>query len=379
MPEFFLADDLSGALDAAGAFFRAGRRVQVVVADGDAAAGARTEGTAAEVVALTTESRNDGAAMAAEKVRRVVGRVRAGGGRVVFKKIDSTMRGPVAAELAALVEALPGTRILFTPANPAAGRTVRDGVLYVQGVPVAETEFARDPAKPVLRSSLRESLGPELAGRVALADAASQDDLVAAVARMNAAGDDWIGVGSAALARAMMSGCGGGEPAAVTEGPAIASRSVLLVCCSAHPLNRTQADRLGRERGVRVHELLVAGPQIAVAAATADLHGERSAALLVQVARVDRAEALQASVAAAVQLCTTAGVRRVFVTGGETAFGLCQALGIGRLDFLGEIEPGVSVSAGESRLGPMLLAVKPGGFGDAETWVRVFDRLHCDG
>ncbi|MBI4621774.1 MAG: four-carbon acid sugar kinase family protein, partial [Verrucomicrobia bacterium] len=102
MKIYFLADDLSGALDAAAAFHHAGRRVRVVLSV--------AEWTAAdenEVVGVTTETRNAPPAVAAAAVERVLARGRAQGARLVYKKIDSTLRGPVAAELAALAAALP--------------------------------------------------------------------------------------------------------------------------------------------------------------------------------------------------------------------------------------------------------------------------------
>src|SRR5262245_34515428 len=119
--DFFVADDLSGALDAAGAFHRAGRRVKIVLS----LEAWRGEADPEEVVAVTTETRNARPAEAAAAVARAIEHGRARGGRLVYKKIDSTLRGPVAAELGALAAAMPEARILFAPANPAVGRTVR--------------------------------------------------------------------------------------------------------------------------------------------------------------------------------------------------------------------------------------------------------------
>lgn len=368
MPDFLLADDLSGALDAGAAFHRAGRRVTTLL-DADATA------PGSDFVALTTETRNAAPALAAEKVASALAAIRAAGGRLVFKKIDSTMRGPVAAELAALAAAMPAARILFTPANPAVGRTVRGGVLFVHGVPVAETDFARDPASPVRASALRELLGTAATERVEIADAATAEDLAAAVARLNATGQPWIGVGSSALAGAVAAAGGGRDPTAAHAWPRIDSPAILMVCGSAHPLNRGQADRLRQERGVAVHEVRVAGWREAVAAATAEVRAGRGAALAIEPARAESAAALRAIVAAAAETIAAAGVRRLFVTGGETAFAICGSLGVGRLEFLEEIETGVGVSAAVGADGARLLAVKPGGFGAADTWVRIWDRL----
>src|SRR3954465_6392592 len=97
MSDYFLADDLSGALDAAAAFHQAGRQVTITLSlEGWPSCGEN------EIVAYTTETRNAAPATAAAAVERAIARGRRDGGRLVYKKIDSTLRGPVAAELAAL-------------------------------------------------------------------------------------------------------------------------------------------------------------------------------------------------------------------------------------------------------------------------------------
>ena len=376
--DFFLADDLSGALDAAAAFHGAGRAVTVRLSGTGLPTreaeptGQETRATPDhEVTAYTTETRNATDAIAARSVADAIARGHAGGGRLLFKKIDSTLRGPVVAEVRALLAALPEVRVLFTPANPRAGRTVRDGVLRVHGVPVAETEFGRDPVSPVRESSLRVLLREFPAARLAIADVVSEEDLVAAVAKMNADGGGWVGVGSGALA-AVVAGKrrrGLGPRPDVPAGPA------LIVCGSTHPVNRAQAAELQRERGVPAFEVALREPMAGVRAAVERLRSGGGAALLLEPARGDSAEALQAIVRAALHAIETASVRRLFVMGGETAFGVCGALGVRSLQFVKEIEPGASVSAVRFHDRPALVAMKNGGFGDAGTWVRVWDEI----
>src|SRR5690242_14446902 len=78
----------------------------------------------AEAVVIDTESRHLAAGSAYERVRLAASMLT---DCSVFKKVDSTMRGPVTAELRALADSFPGETILFTPAYPAMGRTVRNG------------------------------------------------------------------------------------------------------------------------------------------------------------------------------------------------------------------------------------------------------------
>ncbi len=103
-----VADDLSGAVEVAAVL--GARRIALGHADGD-------------VVDLDTR------ALGPDEAAR---RIRALDGRITFKKIDSLLRGNVQAEL----EALSG-ELIVTPALPVEGRTVRNGVLHVHGVPQA--------------------------------------------------------------------------------------------------------------------------------------------------------------------------------------------------------------------------------------------------
>jgi D-threonate/D-erythronate kinase len=261
MIDYLLADDLSGALDAAAAFHRAGRPVTVALnldAWPDVAPGG--------VVAVTTETRNAPAHVAAATVMRAIAYATSRGGRLVYKKIDSTLRGAVEAELRAVMEALPETRVLFSPANPAVGRTVRGGMLLVHGVPVADTEFGRDPVSPVQTSDIVRLLGGIAGARLSIPDVIDDADLVAAVTAMDREPGRWIGVGSGGLAR----------PVAVRFASAQAPRSslrndadarfggaddallerTLFLCGSAHRQNRIQAGRLNHAYGVRVFSLV---------------------------------------------------------------------------------------------------------------------------
>lgn len=373
MSDYFLADDLSGALDAAAAFHHLGRRrVRIFLAPED-----WTGGEGDDVIALTTETRNASPERAAAEVARAIAHGTARGGRLIYKKIDSTLRGQVAAEMAALAAALPGARILFAPANPKVGRTVGDGVLLVHGVPVAETEFARDPMSPVRESVIRRLLGAVASERVMIPDTAGEDDLAAAVTRMDAAGGAWVGVGSGALARPVAARRARGSVAARSPGGAakIPAGPALMICGSAHPGNRAQADLLARERQVVPHVVRASDPAAAARAARVNLSHGRGAALLLETERGESAQVLRALTEAATRVLAATGVARVFATGGETAFALCQALGVRALEFGAEIEPGLSVSYASRREGPFALAVKPGGFGDARTWVRAWDAL----
>jgi len=150
----------------------------------------------------------------------------------LFKKVDSTLRGPIAAGMAALPAERP---VVFTPAYPAMGRTVREGCLLIGGVPVAETEFAHDPRQPVRASRIVP----------AALDAATDEDLQRLVRDAPA---EAIFVGSGGLGRAWAAARLALAPDA-REFPR--PKQPLVVCGSRHPRALAQA-RAARETGVTV-------------------------------------------------------------------------------------------------------------------------------
>ena len=373
MNDYFLADDLSGALDAAAAFHRAGRVVCVPLDPAD-----WTAAEPGEITGLSTETRNAPPAAAANAVAAAIARGRKLGARLIYKKIDSTLRGPVAAELAAVLGALPDTRLLFAPANPAVGRTVRDGMLLVHGRPVHETEFGSDPVSPVRESRLPALLAGLPEGQVDIPDTADTADLDRVVNDQMTRGGPWVAVGSGALARPVAAKLTSARTApAVEKAPPTPARGpVLFLGGSAHALNRRQAARLWSTRNVPLHEFNLADSVDTFAAkVAASLRDRKAASVLVAPARGDSTLIRDRLTAVAAAALAATGTARVFATGGETARSLCVALGVRSLRFEAELEPGLAAASGEGPRGPLRLAVKPGGFGDDDTWLRAADYL----
>ena len=373
MSDYFLADDLSGALDAAAAFHRAGHLVRVPLDPAD-----WTAAEPGEITGLSTETRNAPPAAAANAVAAAIARGRKLGARLIYKKIDSTLRGPVAAELAAVLGALPDTRLLFAPANPAVGRTVRDGMLLVHGRPVHETEFGSDPVSPVRESRLPALLAGLPEGQVDIPDTADTADLDRVVNDQMTRGGPWVAVGSGALARPVAAKLTSARTApAVEKAPPTPARGpVLFLGGSAHALNRRQAARLWSTRNVPLHEFNLADSVDTFAAkVAASLRDRKAASVLVAPARGDSTLIRDRLTAVAAAALAATGTARVFATGGETARSLCVALGVRSLRFEKELEPGLAAASGEGSAGPLLFAVKPGGFGDDDTWLRAADYL----
>jgi uncharacterized protein YgbK (DUF1537 family) len=71
---------------------------------------------------------------------------------IIYKKIDSTLRGNIGYETDAILEETNISMGFMTPSFPEQERTVVDGVLMVRGKPLSLTEASSDAAAPVRES-----------------------------------------------------------------------------------------------------------------------------------------------------------------------------------------------------------------------------------
>ena len=163
-----IADDLTGAAELGGVAFALGLRASVQT---------RFEPlTGVDVVVIDTGTRSRPPAEAAAVVARVAAQVKDAGPDWIYKKVDSLLRGPVVAEIEAVLAATGLPRCLLVPANPSRGRLVQNGELLLGGRRLHETDFAHDPEYPRLMSRVRDLLQPG-SDRITVPDVVSQADL----------------------------------------------------------------------------------------------------------------------------------------------------------------------------------------------------------
>jgi D-threonate/D-erythronate kinase len=397
-----LADDLTGAADCAVACAAYGLRTIVALDD--------CAKCNADVLAIDANTRAAEPDRAAAVMARLVDEhVR--DDMLVYKKIDSTLRGNVAAELAAALRArraLAGASqdivALLAPAFPANGRTTVDCRLLVRGVPLAETDLwqyeRKRPPSNLLEIMTEAGLRSTLVGLTAiregdlcetmrklacetdalLCDAETDEDLCAIANASMALDRRMIWAGSAGLAYHLPRAAGlRSELAAPTRlalmGPA------LYVVGSGSSVSRRQAQVL--EAWPDVISVRIAPGVLLAGEELPEWRGHRAALerafnagvdVLVTVGAegqvVSAQEPLLAAALGELVRPFAGAVGALVATGGETARAVFRAWGISQLQILGEVEPGLPYSAaiGWDRQLPVL--TKAGGFGGPETLLR---------
>ncbi|ONI47721.1 hypothetical protein AN644_04205 [Candidatus Epulonipiscium fishelsonii] len=146
-----IADDFTGANDTGVQLKRRGIQTQVVLNE------IYIKDDQYSYV-LDTETRSHTEENAYNMVKTACQQINLNEYKYVIKKIDSTLRGNVAEEIKAVDESYQSELVIFAPALPSVGRTTLNGVHCLNGIPICQTEFAKDPKKPVRKDNLKAIL-----------------------------------------------------------------------------------------------------------------------------------------------------------------------------------------------------------------------------
>jgi uncharacterized protein YgbK (DUF1537 family) len=352
-----VADDLTGACDAAVHF-----AATVLVAPGAQAPGAR-------VLALTTESRD----LPPPAIRRALFSAAAefpvDWAALVFKKIDSTLRGNTGLEITAALEAFHCDAAVVCPAFPKTHRVVEGGFLRV----TSEPDFVSiDVAARLQLQSGHACAHTRPEGIAALlsagarfvsVDAACDTDLDRIAAAILPMGRRILWAGSAGLASALAHLLG--KPCAPPPAP-VRTGAVLFCIGSDHPVT------LAQQRA-----LLAGRPSVLLQPefATHESIGRALSGGIHALLRIPRG-----LIAAEEVRERIAGVpaAALVLSGGDTASLVCRAAGVRSISLCGEIVPGVphGILRGGDFDG-IPVATKSGGFGDPDAWIQVADFFHA--
>ncbi|GMA08357.1 membrane protein [Tetragenococcus halophilus subsp. flandriensis] len=113
-------------------------------------------------VVLDTESRGLSGEDAYQKVRTLTSDLlEKNQFSVVYKKIDSTLRGNVAKEIHAMLDIYSPDLVVMAPAFPKINRTTKNAIHYLSEAPLMETEIANDPLTPIWTDNICEILKAE--------------------------------------------------------------------------------------------------------------------------------------------------------------------------------------------------------------------------
>jgi D-threonate/D-erythronate kinase len=354
-----VADDLTGALDAAAPF--AGPDAPLPVLWSQEAAKER-EGS----FALDTESREGNTLGRLEGALPLLSDA-----GCALKKIDSLLRGNTLAEIALCLESGRFASTVIAPAFPAQQRITRGGrQLWRKSGDLPWQPVAVDLVQGLQGLDVRQARDAGVVGGSGgfVCDAESEADLAALVDAAARLAPPTLWVGTAGLARAL---AGSSRPLPQRELP----RPLLVIIGSHHPVTLAQVERLAKVRPQAMVRLGLGEDPDPPVARIGRLLGEAGAAALILPvpdgtgAHIAGPAFDRAFARAAALLPPPAGL---IVSGGATLHRLVQVLEARALLCEGEILPGIARSTLEGgRWAGAVVVSKSGGFGSADVLTRL--------
>jgi uncharacterized protein YgbK (DUF1537 family) len=388
---YIIADDLTGACDAALAFVKRGMRARVWLDARDIVVVECARDV--DVFAIDLDSRENSPECAADRMTALLELLRPHTTSEIVKKIDSTLRGNVASETFAILTARPGAVAIVAPSFPAQGRTIRDGCLHErgrrsEGASLPEL-FADIPFVTIGLAALR-ARGAALAAtiatlgrngvRIALADAESDADLRALV-RAARVRDDVVWVGSAGVVGALADVAlirATPTPRADIVKQTSPERDVARVLFLIGSRTPTTREQIADFRRCATVETLDAGalargePGVRQAIARASTALDAGGAVLVAIGgetQSDERFVRSAFITATAPLSRDATGLTVVLSGGAIARAFCDGAGIVGLEPYDEVAAGTPRSRAIGA--PLWIVTKSGGFGTPHAYREV--------
>jgi D-threonate/D-erythronate kinase len=385
-----IADDLTGANEIAMSLCAGGRRPLVL---SDLPAGRRIaalrRGYGALVLNLDTRELPREAAY--EKVHSALDGKSPWKDRLIYKKVDSTVRGNLVEEIEALLHAGAADLVLFAPASPQSRRITAGGYHLIDGVPVGRTSYGgREKTSHLPGLFGKSRYGVELLTleivesglqptvdfieaawdrgvRIVVADACTDDDLFHLGKACMHVRHSVLPAGAAALFEQICPPVSpGGFPC-------------LFVCGSLDPVSRKQTAALEREGVTRVEvdpgrlrKKKTTEEARVVRICLAALKGRNDLLLSTPAVRVPHGEAVSAGLGRLVRMILDRQrVSGLVLTGGDVAVSVIRSLEAEGVEILQRLSP--LVPAGRLKGGPfdrLPVVTKGGGVGEEEIFIR---------
>jgi D-threonate/D-erythronate kinase len=425
-----IADDLTGASDSGVQLARQGYNTCVVFHLDHLQMEA-----GADVVVMDTDSRALPAEQAYSRVKQAAEKLKSIGLTHLFKKLDSTLRGNLGKEIEAVLDVCSFDFAIVAPAFPKIGRTTMDAVHYLHGVPVHQTEIAKDPKCPVVESNLvkllTEQTGKKVGhvplaklheGAVALGqllaefknqgiqilvfDALETEDLQKIVQYSKDCAYQFLWVGSAGLAESIPLLLPNTAKRELGFKIPLPTLPVMLVAGSLSQITKEQVERFNSEPTVLAIEfdpvavmddeswtrekercrqqLLYAAQQqkdisLFVGTSPRQLEETKNPAFREKWGAFEVSRRIAVTLGElAAELLRTVRLQGVIMTGGDTAKAICECMFVSGLQLLDEVEDGIPVSRllGKEEL---LAVTKAGAFGNVDSLVHALHILKGEG
>lgn len=390
-----IADDLTGASDSGVQFARKGLQTQVIFDIRQVS----KQKQAMEAVVVDTDSRSALQEVAYANVKEAALQIQRAGFKQIYKKMDSTLRGNLGVEIDAVMDVIPFDFAVVAPAFPKIGRTTSQGIHYLNGVPISQTEIANDPKCPVKVSDLVKLFSSQSKRKVGLIsldilhagkdqvfeniqslletntelilfDAVTEDDMQHIAEWLAESSYSMLWAGSAGLAdylpKALSLPVQSNDPEQLPP----SKNPVLLVAGSISNVTRQQVaaynlesqviavqlntvEAIASEEGLK-QEILRCREELQDALARGfdvSLYASSSTEQVILTKEIGSRRGFDSTAVSnqiadilgeiSSEIIRSAQLQGVILTGGDTAKAVCRHLGVSSIQLIQEIEPGI--------------------------------------
>ena len=375
-----------------------------------------------EVVVVDTDSRDLDEYLSYKRVKDICEKISRYNIKCVYKKIDSTLRGNLGAEIKAVADVFNPDIVIIAPAYPANQRVTIGGYHLLEGKPIELTEIANAPKTPVKKSYLPSILTEQVNEKIAILDfklLRQKTDIISKkiveflqekkrwivcdiieeenfITLMDAVSSykNILWVGSAGLAEYLpyfYKWKGNKELSMKNR-----KGSVLVCAGSVSHITQNQVRTLLNQRKINlvkinmvrlledknselieksqiINQLIREQKNILLATAQSDDEVEKAIEIgkKYNLSRKDVSEKIATIMAELVKSIDVNGLSGMVLTGGDMAVHICRAIGVNSIKIISEIDKGVPLGFIESnKLEKLFIVTKAGAFGKPDVFIK---------
>ncbi len=362
-----IADDFTGANDVALQLSKYGIKVESLI----------DLKNMPEYFVYSTETRNAKEKDAREKLNITYKMLKTKNVDKIYKKIDSTLRGNIKTEIEVLLENIDlEEKVAVVLPFPKLGRVVKNGKLWIDGVELKDTSFAKDPYWKLESSNVLDYFGGELMSleelhsentvsllenkksRVLVFEAETNEDLDKISKLLIKQKLDKYLVASAGIMEFMLHNWG------------FEKEKILVVSGSCNKININQTKLFIEEYKPNIYDYYVdeekvlfeEGKEGYILRSIRD--GEERSSKDIEI--IKKAIAQRAK-----EICEKQKIKKIILSGGDISIAFMEEFGITKLEILSEIETGI----GFGTSGDWQLIMKPGGYGSEKIYEKMYSFL----
>lgn len=418
-----IADDLTGANDTALQFAKRNIKSSVKINFRNA------ENTISDVIIVDSDSRDLTAQESYCKVSELSKLLQPYDSICIYKKMDSTLRGNIGAEIQAMADVYNPDIVIIAPAYPTNQRTTIGGYHMMQGKPLELTEIANSPKTPVHDSYIPDILNKQVCNtNIGILKfnviSHGRDAVFAKLTELVENDKTWIvcdileeehfiiildAVRRLGLQKILWAGSAGladyipyyyewqGEY--VQE---ISNRNGAVLICAGSVSHTTQLQVRHLKQHADIQTIQIEGSRLLLEADAIKEYADKIMVyisqgydVMIYSAETDAdvkktvetgrnlglnnkevSEIIAGKLSMIINLLELESFAGIVITGGDIAIHICRSIGVDDIEIVKEVEPGVplGIMRGE-KVPPLLIVTKAGAFGKEDVFIKALDMI----